>query len=234
MMCFRSPYISWQRSHSSHLLFVIFTLLLIKSFLSLSFFSCSCHCRFISLYKGPCHTHKVQRLNESTSYTFRIQAFNEAGEGPFSNVYTFTTPRSPPAPVKGTVAALFLFFSFFFARFLSPSCILSFFPSISHTHTLPIYLSLSLFSRCGSALFTNTHCWHTDSQCAQLLTSVDPSLTCIWSRPSGASFTCRLSSWVGLFSAALRSQPASAKPLLILHVEVSNEDVGFILSAAPL
>ncbi|XP_029026502.1 fibronectin type-III domain-containing protein 3A isoform X2 [Betta splendens] len=56
--------------------------------------------RFIYVYKGPCHTHKVQRLNESTSYTFRIQAFNEAGEGPFSNVYTFTTPRSPPAPVK--------------------------------------------------------------------------------------------------------------------------------------
>ncbi|XP_061575736.1 fibronectin type-III domain-containing protein 3A isoform X1 [Cololabis saira] len=56
--------------------------------------------RFISLYKGPCNTHKVQRLNESTSYTFRIQAFNEAGEGPFSNVYTFTTPRSPPAPLK--------------------------------------------------------------------------------------------------------------------------------------
>ncbi|KAM9317891.1 fibronectin type-III domain-containing protein 3A [Pholidichthys leucotaenia] len=56
--------------------------------------------RFISLYKGPCHTHKVQRLNESTSYTFRIQAFNEAGEGPFSDVYTFTTPRSPPAPLK--------------------------------------------------------------------------------------------------------------------------------------
>uniref|UniRef100_A0A672P251 Fibronectin type-III domain-containing protein 3A n=1 Tax=Sinocyclocheilus grahami TaxID=75366 RepID=A0A672P251_SINGR len=56
--------------------------------------------RFISLYKGPCHTHKVQRLNESTSYTFRIQAFNEAGEGPFSTVYTFTTPRSPPAPLK--------------------------------------------------------------------------------------------------------------------------------------
>ncbi|KAM4590487.1 fibronectin type-III domain-containing protein 3A [Fundulus diaphanus] len=56
--------------------------------------------RFVSLYKGPCHTHKVQRLNESTSYTFRIQAFNEAGEGPFSSVYTFTTPRSPPPPVK--------------------------------------------------------------------------------------------------------------------------------------
>ncbi|XP_015197385.2 fibronectin type-III domain-containing protein 3A isoform X3 [Lepisosteus oculatus] len=56
--------------------------------------------RFVSLYRGPCHTHKVQRLNESTSYKFRIQAFNEAGEGPFSTVYTFTTPRSSPAPLK--------------------------------------------------------------------------------------------------------------------------------------
>ncbi|XP_036380108.1 fibronectin type-III domain-containing protein 3A-like isoform X1 [Megalops cyprinoides] len=56
--------------------------------------------RFVSLYRGPCHTHKVQRLTESTSYSFRIQALNEAGEGPFSDVYTFTTPRSPPPPLK--------------------------------------------------------------------------------------------------------------------------------------
>lgn len=176
MICFKPLYISWQRSHSSRLLFVIFTLLLIKSFLSLPLFSCSCHCRFISLYKGPCHTHKVQRLNESTSYTFRIQAFNEAGEGPFSNVYTFTTPRSPPAPVKGTVA-------FYFC----------------------ISLFLSIFSdRCGSALII-TLGWHTDSQCARLSTSVNPSLTCIWLRPSSPRFTCRLSSWVGLFSTVIYS-----------------------------
>ncbi|XP_061536787.1 LOW QUALITY PROTEIN: fibronectin type-III domain-containing protein 3A [Phycodurus eques] len=56
--------------------------------------------RFISLYEGTYHTHKVQRLNESTSYAFRIQALNEAGSGPFSAVYTFTTLRSPPAPLK--------------------------------------------------------------------------------------------------------------------------------------
>ncbi|XP_048839383.1 fibronectin type-III domain-containing protein 3A-like [Brienomyrus brachyistius] len=56
--------------------------------------------RFMSLYKGPCHTHKVQRLNESTSYALRIRALNEAGEGPFSDVYTFTTPLSPPGPLK--------------------------------------------------------------------------------------------------------------------------------------
>nr|XP_061797560.1 fibronectin type-III domain-containing protein 3A-like [Nerophis lumbriciformis] len=56
--------------------------------------------RFSSLYEGTCQSHKVQRLNESTSYAFRIQALNEAGSGPFSAVYTFTTPRSPPAPLK--------------------------------------------------------------------------------------------------------------------------------------
>ncbi|XP_039601791.1 fibronectin type-III domain-containing protein 3A isoform X1 [Polypterus senegalus] len=56
--------------------------------------------RFVSLYRGPCHTHKVQRLNESTSYSFCIQAFNEAGEGPFSDVYMFTTTKSPPPPLK--------------------------------------------------------------------------------------------------------------------------------------
>lgn len=98
------------------------------------------------MYKGPCHTHKVQRLNESTSYTFRIQAFNEAGEGPFSNVYTFTTPRSPPAPVKGTVAALFLFLSFSFLRSLSFSFLRSLFLSfyLTHTHSLSLYILLYL------------------------------------------------------------------------------------------
>ncbi|KAM9321018.1 fibronectin type-III domain-containing protein 3A [Gastrophryne carolinensis] len=56
--------------------------------------------RFITLYRGPCHTYKVQRLNESTSYTFRIQACNEAGEGPFSPEYVFTTPKSLPPALK--------------------------------------------------------------------------------------------------------------------------------------
>uniref|UniRef100_A0A8C5M1D1 Fibronectin type-III domain-containing protein 3A n=1 Tax=Leptobrachium leishanense TaxID=445787 RepID=A0A8C5M1D1_9ANUR len=56
--------------------------------------------RFVALYRGPCHTYKVQRLNESTSYRFRIQACNEAGEGPFSSEYVFTTPKSLPAALK--------------------------------------------------------------------------------------------------------------------------------------
>uniref|UniRef100_A0A8C9T6P1 Fibronectin type III domain containing 3A n=1 Tax=Scleropages formosus TaxID=113540 RepID=A0A8C9T6P1_SCLFO len=56
--------------------------------------------RFVCLYRGPCHTHKVQRLVESTAYSFRIQAFNEGGEGPFSDVYTFSTLCSPPPAPK--------------------------------------------------------------------------------------------------------------------------------------
>lgn len=106
--------------------------------------------------------------------------------------------------------------------FLSPSAFLA--------------VSLFLSTGCGSALiiFTNSQCWRADDQWAQLLTSVDPSLTCIWLRPSSPRFTCWLSSWFWFFSNVIWSQPASAKPLFILHVEVSNEDVGLMLNAAPL
>ncbi|XP_029462382.1 fibronectin type-III domain-containing protein 3A-like [Rhinatrema bivittatum] len=56
--------------------------------------------RFVTIYNGPCHTYKVQRLNESTVYNFKIQAYNDAGEGQFSEVYTFATTKSPPASLK--------------------------------------------------------------------------------------------------------------------------------------
>lgn len=56
--------------------------------------------RFVSLYRGPCHTYKVQRLSEFTSYKFCIQACNEAGEGPLSREYVFTTPKSVPSALK--------------------------------------------------------------------------------------------------------------------------------------
>lgn len=57
--------------------------------------------RFVTVYNGPCHTYKVQRLSESTTYYFKIQACNDAGEGEFSEVYAFTTTKSPPASLKG-------------------------------------------------------------------------------------------------------------------------------------
>ncbi|XP_014651980.1 PREDICTED: fibronectin type III domain containing protein 3C1-like [Ceratotherium simum simum] len=56
--------------------------------------------RFSIIYNGPCQTHKVQRLSEYTQYKFKIQACNEAGEGPLSGIYTFTTTKTPPATLK--------------------------------------------------------------------------------------------------------------------------------------
>ncbi|XP_053129615.1 fibronectin type-III domain-containing protein 3A [Hemicordylus capensis] len=56
--------------------------------------------RFIMVYSGPCHTYKVQRLSESTTYYFKIQACNDAGEGKFSEVYAFATTKSPPPALK--------------------------------------------------------------------------------------------------------------------------------------
>ncbi|XP_061650231.1 fibronectin type III domain containing 3Ba isoform X3 [Phyllopteryx taeniolatus] len=56
--------------------------------------------RFLTIYRGPSHTYKVQRLTESSSCTFRIQAISDAGEGPFSNSHTFSTTKSVPPALK--------------------------------------------------------------------------------------------------------------------------------------
>ncbi|XP_035313583.1 fibronectin type III domain containing protein 3C1 isoform X1 [Cricetulus griseus] len=56
--------------------------------------------RFSVIYHGHTLNHKVQKLSEYTQYKFKIQACNEAGEGPQSDVYTFTTTKTPPAALK--------------------------------------------------------------------------------------------------------------------------------------
>ncbi|XP_042524208.1 fibronectin type III domain containing protein 3C1-like [Dipodomys spectabilis] len=56
--------------------------------------------RFSVIYHGPCQTHRVQRLTECTEYSFKIQACNEAGEGPESDIYVFTTKKTPPAALQ--------------------------------------------------------------------------------------------------------------------------------------
>ncbi|XP_064188714.1 fibronectin type III domain-containing protein 3B-like [Anguilla rostrata] len=56
--------------------------------------------RFVTIYRGRSHTYKVQRLTESSSYSFRVQAVSEAGEGPFSDPYTFSTTKSVPPALK--------------------------------------------------------------------------------------------------------------------------------------
>uniref|UniRef100_A0A3P8UYA1 Fibronectin type III domain containing 3Ba n=1 Tax=Cynoglossus semilaevis TaxID=244447 RepID=A0A3P8UYA1_CYNSE len=56
--------------------------------------------RFVTIYRGPSHTYKVQRLTESSGYSFRIQAISDAGEGPFSDTHTFCTTKSVPPALK--------------------------------------------------------------------------------------------------------------------------------------
>ncbi|KAK2143631.1 hypothetical protein LSH36_825g03009 [Paralvinella palmiformis] len=55
---------------------------------------------FHPIYHGRGQSHKVNKLNELTDYQFRIYAINEAGHGPHSDIYTFSTTKAPPPPVK--------------------------------------------------------------------------------------------------------------------------------------
>ena len=61
--------------------------------------------RFVPIYHGSSHTYKVQRLTESSSYSFRIQAVSAAGEGSPSDTHTFTTSKAVPPPLRGTLGA---------------------------------------------------------------------------------------------------------------------------------
>ncbi|XP_044268751.1 fibronectin type-III domain-containing protein 3A isoform X2 [Tribolium madens] len=55
---------------------------------------------FQCVYKGTALTYKVNKLQEVTTYRFRICASNDAGVGDFSNIYEFTTSIAPPAVIK--------------------------------------------------------------------------------------------------------------------------------------
>ena len=54
------------------------------------------------VYHGNNHAYKASKLVENMEYRYRISAVTDAGQGPFSNTYTFKTSYAPPPPVKGT------------------------------------------------------------------------------------------------------------------------------------
>ena len=56
---------------------------------------------FVSVYSGNLLSYKINKLQESTAYHFRICAKNDAGLGPWSSVYTFITTKAPPNALKG-------------------------------------------------------------------------------------------------------------------------------------
>lgn len=59
---------------------------------------------FTTIFSGSSTSHKVNKLQERTEYQFRIQASNDAGAGPFSDVVSFMTTSQPPNVVKGLSA----------------------------------------------------------------------------------------------------------------------------------
>lgn len=62
---------------------------------------------FVPVYQGTVFSYKVTKLNEVTDYSFRIFASNDAGSGPYSDVYVYTTTKAPPPATKGTPILLF-------------------------------------------------------------------------------------------------------------------------------
>lgn len=52
------------------------------------------------VYQGTNLSCKVNKLQELTTYRFYITATNDAGQGPYSDAYAFTTCTAPPPPLK--------------------------------------------------------------------------------------------------------------------------------------
>ena len=63
--------------------------------------------RFSNVFSGMAASFSVSKLKELSSYTFRINASNDAGDGPFSEPKTFYTKAQPPHMVKGKKRAIY-------------------------------------------------------------------------------------------------------------------------------
>lgn len=56
---------------------------------------------FNCIYTGNTSSHKINKLQENTSYHFRICAKNDTGTGLWSDISTFTTTKAAPNALKG-------------------------------------------------------------------------------------------------------------------------------------
>jgi hypothetical protein len=61
---------------------------------------------FETVFKSSTTSQKVSKLQEQTTYYFRIRAANEAGYGPYSKILSCNTAIQPPAVIKGNYAFL--------------------------------------------------------------------------------------------------------------------------------
>lgn len=84
---------------------------------------------FQCVYKGSALCCKVNKLQELTSYRFRINATSDAGTGKFSEEYVLKTSISPPASVKMPKIV----------ELESSNCTLEWFPSKNHFSDSVVY-----------------------------------------------------------------------------------------------
>ena len=57
--------------------------------------------RFHTIYSGTGVSYKIAKLSENRSYKVRLYASNDAGQGPYSQLYEFKTAYAHPPPLKG-------------------------------------------------------------------------------------------------------------------------------------
>nr|CAB3246635.1 fibronectin type-III domain-containing protein 3A-like [Phallusia mammillata] len=63
--------------------------------------------RFVTVYRGSSCSHRIHRLNEDTTYRFRINASNSEGEGQFSAEFAATTSvQMPPIMEAPSVSSV--------------------------------------------------------------------------------------------------------------------------------
>ena len=58
--------------------------------------------RFHTIYSGTGVSYKIAKLSENRSYKVRLFASNDAGQGPYSQLYEFKTAYAHPPPIKGS------------------------------------------------------------------------------------------------------------------------------------
>ena len=60
-------------------------------------------CRFHAVYSGTGVSYKIAKLSENKCYKVRLFASNDAGQGPYSQLYEFKTAYAHPPPLKGKI-----------------------------------------------------------------------------------------------------------------------------------
>ena len=59
--------------------------------------------RFHAVYSGTGVSYKIAKLSENKCYKVRLFASNDAGQGPYSQLYEFKTAYAHPPPLKGKI-----------------------------------------------------------------------------------------------------------------------------------